>query len=437
MIKPDQTDFYNVEDFNSNVDIIDAELKRISDAIGSGEAGDNILVRLNNLETKVGNLNNLETTQKTNLVAAINEVRQSVITHINDASKHMRAGDVAKIDGAWQKGVYNDADITNLSSTTVEKVWPFWYEWQDVASVETLVIQIPTEHFWGSIELVLTSVYSQSNAGGGAHVIYHLGAADGTQYVNEKTIVSISSAFAYQFHVGDAVRETSPNRFYIPITKRATGKNPLNVRLKINSTQGGAYNIVNNVVLQKTGQIIANIPIQKSRADEVYDLLFTSVSNGKAQVANAITGKGVPTATNAEFATMAANISAIQTFKYREQNFTRSVGSALRHEVEFLFDAGFPIKNAVIFCPIIFFNNSTANSGVTLGFMPNSSSYTRAGGSTSNGFVLCDVSPYFHSNPNFGTVIDGNYLRIRLTFYSNTDISAQTLSILVQAWGVM
>ena len=41
--------------------------------------------------------------------------------------------------------------------------------------------------------------------------------------------------------------------------------------------------------------------------------LFQSVSNGKAQVASAITGKGVPTASDATFETMANNINAIQT----------------------------------------------------------------------------------------------------------------------------
>lgn len=44
-----------------------------------------------------------------------------------------------------------------------------------------------------------------------------------------------------------------------------------------------------------------------------YDQLFTSVSNGKSAIANAITGKGIYTAPNAEFATMANNISNIQT----------------------------------------------------------------------------------------------------------------------------
>ena len=43
--------------------------------------------------------------------------------------------------------------------------------------------------------------------------------------------------------------------------------------------------------------------------------LFTSVSNGKAAIANAITEKGITTTANAEFATMANNISAISTGK--------------------------------------------------------------------------------------------------------------------------
>jgi len=50
--------------------------------------------------------------------------------------------------------------------------------------------------------------------------------------------------------------------------------------------------------------------------------LFTSVSNGKSQVANAITQKGVPTSADAEFATMANNIGKIQTGKYYDGVFT-------------------------------------------------------------------------------------------------------------------
>lgn len=51
----------------------------------------------------------------------------------------------------------------------------------------------------------------------------------------------------------------------------------------------------------------------KSSLVNAINELFTSVSNGKSLVANAITQKGVNTSPTAEFATMASNISKIQT----------------------------------------------------------------------------------------------------------------------------
>lgn len=62
--------------------------------------------------------------------------------------------------------------------------------------------------------------------------------------------------------------------------------------------------------------------------DVSFSTLFQSVSNGKAQVANAITQKGVPTSPTAEFATMANNIMAIQTGK----KFARGVASSANVE---------------------------------------------------------------------------------------------------------
>lgn len=49
--------------------------------------------------------------------------------------------------------------------------------------------------------------------------------------------------------------------------------------------------------------------------------LKNSVSNGKASVANAITAKGVPTATNADFSVLAANIGKIQTGAVKEDKY--------------------------------------------------------------------------------------------------------------------
>lgn len=51
----------------------------------------------------------------------------------------------------------------------------------------------------------------------------------------------------------------------------------------------------------------------KSYVDSKYNELFQSVSNGKTTVANAITDKGIATSATDTFATMANNISKIET----------------------------------------------------------------------------------------------------------------------------
>lgn len=60
-----------------------------------------------------------------------------------------------------------------------------------------------------------------------------------------------------------------------------------------------------------------------SRANEAYDRAeqaFQSASNGKITIANAITGKGVPTSTTASWSEMAGNIGKIKTFKFKRTN---------------------------------------------------------------------------------------------------------------------
>lgn len=67
-----------------------------------------------------------------------------------------------------------------------------------------------------------------------------------------------------------------------------------------------------------TSSIIKGTDVQSA-----IDQLFTSVSNGKELVANAITDKGVATSANDTFATMANNIESlniIQPMKYPGQN---------------------------------------------------------------------------------------------------------------------
>ena len=69
------------------------------------------------------------------------------------------------------------------------------------------------------------------------------------------------------------------------------------------------------------------------------DDLFQSVSSGKTLVANAITGKGVSTATNATFATMATNISKINTNGYKEETVSWDKTSTGTNRIVFTFSA--------------------------------------------------------------------------------------------------
>ncbi len=52
--KPDQEDFYNVEDFNANADIIDSQLKALSDGLGSAAQEST----LNGINSKIGETGN-------------------------------------------------------------------------------------------------------------------------------------------------------------------------------------------------------------------------------------------------------------------------------------------------------------------------------------------------------------------------------------------
>ena len=64
---------------------------------------------------------------------------------------------------------------------------------------------------------------------------------------------------------------------------------------------------------RKIGKLKDLVTGNKTSVVAAINELFTSVSDGKAQVASAITDKGVNTASDATFDQMAANIRSIQT----------------------------------------------------------------------------------------------------------------------------
>lgn len=70
---PAQTDFYDVDVTNGNFNIVDKELKKAKDTADKGK-------------NDIGDLNNLKTVEKRNLVGAINEVKDGLGNVSSDAS---------------------------------------------------------------------------------------------------------------------------------------------------------------------------------------------------------------------------------------------------------------------------------------------------------------------------------------------------------------
>ena len=78
---------------------------------------------------------------------------------------------------------------------------------------------------------------------------------------------------------------------------------------------------------------------QKIATQKDLDDLFQSVSSGKTLVANAITGKGVSTATDATFATMANNINRISAYKEETKSLIVTSGTTGTEALKFTFSA--------------------------------------------------------------------------------------------------
>ena len=93
------------------------------------------------------------------------------------------------------------------------------------------------------------------------------------------------------------------------------------------------------IYIRKQSSVSAWTPWEKIATQKDLDDLFQSVSDGKTLVANAITGKGVSTATNATFATMASNISKINTNGYKEETVSYNNTSPGTTRIVFTFSA--------------------------------------------------------------------------------------------------
>lgn len=298
------------------------------------------------MDYSIGSLSSLETTNKTNIVSAINEVRQNLITHIGDNSKHLMSGDRAKIDGAVQRS--GDIMYGNLM---IEK---------DVPSLSLKPTMNPPNN-------------------------------------NKKLDIIYNAAGA--------------NDYGVHINKDGT------TALIINS--------------QKNVQFMGNDNVWTSLQD-----LKSSVSNGKAQVANAITQKGVPTAANAEFATMANNISQIQnTLKRDSRVIPLTVSSSTaRFDYSNTIVLPFNVEEVRISVQQIMVGETDIGNGAFT-IRKGESSYWQTGSFSRSGTVLFATYPYLSANPYVDTLINGNTVVINMHIYGYPYIKPNTYALYVYAIG--
>lgn len=97
LFKPDENDFYDVEDFNLNAEIIDTKLKEIENKAESSGDAENI--EYDNTESGL---------ESTNIQAAINEICNDLMSHKAESLPHKTA------DGGyrWNARVNLDNSVT-------------------------------------------------------------------------------------------------------------------------------------------------------------------------------------------------------------------------------------------------------------------------------------------------------------------------------------
>ena len=142
-----------------------------------------------------------------------------------------------------------------------------------------------------------------------------------------------------------------------------------------------------------TSSIITGTNVQSA-----IDQLFTSVSNGKELVANAITDKGVATSSSDTFATMANNIESlniIQPMKYPGQNlgYERKTSTSDVYRVPYTFT----IPNGCNYMTISWYSWTTGDAVCNVYIYPQYQTFT-FNDNISNSAGQIKFIPYTHTN---------------------------------------
>lgn len=160
-------------------------------------------------------------------------VSGGVITDGSIAKRKLEQTLQDDIGNAWQKGVYNNVDVTNLGVHTATKSLIFYAQEWVTTNVGVLYIRIPAPVFWGTVEVDIASAFNTTNAAGGAKLIYHIGKLNSTVYLNKKDTVSISPLFAEQYHQDIVMFDDEG--FSIRLLKAPQANNTVSIKVSINA----------------------------------------------------------------------------------------------------------------------------------------------------------------------------------------------------------
>jgi len=153
----------------------------------------------------------------------------------------------SKVDNSWQKGVYNNTDITNLSNINASRVF-YIYDWKaPVNNIERVSIVIPIENFNGTVKVSVVGNYNNTDAFGAFEYVTSYAKIGETLYNHQRTITKADSRTATEYYFPDFNFNASV--FTIPIIRKPNAINNLTVKVELLTTQGGTFEILKNATI--------------------------------------------------------------------------------------------------------------------------------------------------------------------------------------------
>ena len=134
-----------------------------------------------------------------------------------------------------------------------------------------------------------------------------------TENVVEVPESKFTESAVIEFNYSDSTR--TGNTFTITFPDKLEGD--LSIKKVDNFVYNAKYTVIGaggaTITVDDTLSLTSENPVQNKVITKKLDEVFQSVSNGKKEVASAITDKGVPTEANAAFSVMADHIRQIET----------------------------------------------------------------------------------------------------------------------------